>query len=99
MARQNKRVSLTCKCGTQYTLQTIHDLRSRSLNERCRANLNMNTVALWNYQESLIAVMAALGLGRDYARELDFARRMSKKFASPYTINIIEVPLEKRRDH
>jgi len=94
MARQDKRVSLTYQCGVSYTLQTIHDLRSRCLNERCRATLNMNTEALWKYQESLIAVMAALGLGRDYARELDFARRMSKKFASPYTINIIKVPLE-----
>jgi hypothetical protein len=96
---KQKRVCLTCKCGTPYTLNTIHDLRSRCVNERCRATLNMSTDGLWKYQESLIALMAALGLGRDYVRQLDFARRMSKKFASPYTINVIEVPLEKPPDH
>jgi len=85
-----KWVGLTCKCGTSYTLNTIHDLRSRCTS--CRATLNMSTEALWKYQESIIALMGALGLGRDYIRELDFARRMSKKFASPYTIDIIQVP-------
>ena len=33
--------------------------------------------------------MAALGLRRHYFRELDFAKRMSEKFASPCTIHII----------
>jgi len=97
-AERQKRVCLTCKCGTPYTLNTIYDLRSRCINECCRATLNMSPEALWKYQESLIALMGALGLGRDYARELDFARRMSKKFASPYTVNVIEVPLEKPPD-
>jgi len=58
----------------------------------------MNTVALWKYQESLLTLMGALGPNRAYLKELDFARRMSKKFGSPYTINIIEVPLEKPPD-
>ena len=73
-----------------YTLNTIHDLRSRCINESCRATLNMSTDQLWKYQESIIALMGALGLGCDHARELDFARRMSKKFASPYAIDIVE---------
>jgi len=86
-----KRVGLTCKCGASYTLNTIHDLRSPCVNERCRATLNMGTEALWKYHESIIALMGALGLGCDHARELDFARRMSKKFASPYAIDIVEI--------
>ena len=60
--------------------------------------LNIGTEALWKYQESLIALMGALGLGRNYVRELDFARRMSEKFASPCTISVIEVPQEEPRD-
>jgi len=100
MATENrqKRVRLTCKCGTPYTLNTIHDLRSQCANERCRATLDMSDDGLWKYQESLIALMGALGLGRDYSRELDFAQRMSRKFASPYTINVIEVLAQKPRD-
>ena len=95
---QQKRVRLTCKCGTPYTLNTIHDLQNRCSNERCRATLDMSDDGLWKYQESLIALMGALGLGRDYSRELDFAERMSRKFASPYTITIVEVPQEKPLD-
>jgi hypothetical protein len=36
--------------------------------------------------------MGVMGLGRDYWKELDFATRISKKVASPYTIDIIEIP-------
>jgi hypothetical protein len=39
-----------------------------------------------------ITVMAVMGLGRDYWKELDFATRTSKKVASPYRIDIIEIP-------
>ena len=86
------RVRLTCQCGASYVLDTIHDLRSQCTNERCRAALNVSSTAqLWKYQESILALMGALGLGRDYTRELDFARRMSKKFASPYRIAVIEI--------
>ena len=60
--------------------------------------LNIGTEALWKYQESLIALMGALGLGRNYVRELDFARRMSEKFVCPYTVSVIEVPQEESRD-
>ena len=95
---QQRRVRLTCKCGTAYTLNTVHDLKSQCANKRCRATFDMNGEGLWRYQESLIALMGALGLGREYAQELDFATRMSKKFASPYTIDVIEVPLEKPPD-
>ena len=87
-----KRVRLTCNCGVSYTLKTIHDLRTRCTNERCRATLNMDAEGLWKYQESIMALMAALGLGRDYGKELGFARRMSEKFASPYSIEIVEMP-------
>jgi hypothetical protein len=52
----------------------------------------MGAEQLWKYQESLITLMGALGLGRDYRKELDFARRISRKFASPYTIDVIEIP-------
>jgi len=90
--KRQKRVGLTCKCGTSYTLHTIHDLRSRCINESCRATLNMSTDQLWNYQESIIALMGALGLGRDYQKELGQARRVSKRLASPYAIDIVEVP-------
>jgi len=36
-----------------------------------------------------MALMETLGLGRDYGRQLDFARRMSKKVGAPYVISII----------
>ena len=52
----------------------------------------MSTDQLWKYQESIIALMGALGLGRDYQKELGQARRVSKKLASPYTIDIFEIP-------
>ena len=74
-----------------YTLNTIHDLRSRCINERCRATLNMNPEQLWKYRESIIALMGALGLGRDYRRELGLAQRLSRKFVSPYAIEIVEI--------
>ena len=90
--KSQKRVGLTCKCGASYTINTIHDLPNRCINNRCRATLDMSDMNLWKYQESLITLMGALGLGRDHWNELNFARRMSKKFASPYTIDIIEVP-------
>jgi len=87
-----KRVGLTCKCGMSYTLHTVHDLRSHCINESCHATLNVSTDQLWKYQESIIALMGALGLGRDYQKELGQARRVSKKLASPYTIDIFEIP-------
>jgi hypothetical protein len=87
-----RRVCLICQCGMPYKLNTIYDLRSQCVNERCRATLNMNTDQLWKYQESLITLMGVLGLGRDYRRELDIVRRISKKFVSPYTIDVIEIP-------
>jgi len=37
-----KRVGLTCKCGTSYTLNTIQDLPNRCINNRCRATLDMS---------------------------------------------------------
>jgi hypothetical protein len=90
--KRQKRVRLTCQCGMSYTLNTIYDLQSRCTNERCRATLNMTGDKLWEYQETIIALMGVLGLGREYGKELGHARRMSKKLASPYTIAIIEVP-------
>jgi len=86
---KQKRVRLTCKCGTWYTLNTIHDLRSQCRNQRCRATLNLGPDDLWKYQESLMALMEALGLGGEYGRQLDFARKLSKKFESPYVISIV----------
>ena len=93
-----KRVQLTCKCGTPHTLNMIHDFPARCANERCRATLEMSDEGLWKYQESLIALMRTLGLRRDYLRELEFARKMSRKYAPHYTINVIEVQLEKPPD-
>jgi len=90
--RRQKRVGLTCKCGMSYTLNTIHDLRSRCVNETCRAALNMSSDELWRYQDSIIALMGALGLGRDCRKELGQARRVSKTLASPYAVDIIEIP-------
>ena len=90
--RRQRRVCLTCRCGVPYTLNTIHDLRSRCINERCRATLNMSIEQLWKYEGSIIALMGALGLGRPYWKKLDFARRISKKFVSPYSIDVIELP-------
>jgi hypothetical protein len=86
--REQKWVRLTCRCGRLYTLNTIHDLKSQCTNELCRAPLDMSSEGLWKYQQSLLALMAALGFGGNYTRELDFARRMSAKFASPYTIDV-----------
>jgi hypothetical protein len=36
--------------------------------------------------------MGVPGLGQDYGREWDFARRISKTSASPDTIDVIEIP-------
>jgi hypothetical protein len=89
--KKQKRVKLTCKCGASYILNTIQDLRSRCSNTQCHATLNMGAEELWKYQESIIALLEALGLERDYGKELGFARRMSEKFRSPFTIDIIEI--------
>ena len=51
----------------------------------------MSTEALWKYRESLMVLVRALGLGGDYWQELDFALRMSRKFASPFLIYVIEI--------
>jgi len=51
----------------------------------------MNPEQLWKYRESIIALMGALGLGRDYRRELGLAQRLSRKFVSPYAIEIVEI--------
>jgi hypothetical protein len=90
--KRQKRVRLTCKCGVSYTLNTLNDFRSRCINERCRTTMHMSPEHLWKYQESITALMGTLGLGRDYGKELGDARTLSKKFASPYTIDIIEIP-------
>jgi len=90
--QRDRRIRLTCKCGATHTLNNIKDLRSRCANERCRATLSMAQEELWEYQESIAALMAAMGLGRDYARELGNARSVSIKLSSPYTIDIVEVP-------
>jgi len=90
--KRQKRVSLTCRCGTSYTLNTIHDLRGRCINESCREALSISADELWKYQESLIALLGAIGLGRNYKKELDTARRVSEKLASPYTIEVLEIP-------
>jgi len=54
--------------------------------------LNVSADDLWKYQESLIALMEAIGFGRNYKKELDSARRVSERLASPYTIEIVEIP-------
>ena len=91
MLKGQKRVRLTCRCGESYLLNTIHDLPSRCANKRCGATLDTISVEnLWKHQESLITLMGVIGLGRDYRRELDFARRISRKVASPYTIDVVE---------
>jgi hypothetical protein len=54
--------------------------------------LNISADELWKYQESLIALMGAIGLGQNYKKELDTARRVSEKLASPYTIEVVEIP-------
>jgi len=90
--RGDRRIRLTCKCGATHTLNSIKDLRPRCENERCRATLNMAQEELWEYQESIMALMAAMGLGRNFAKELGNARSVYMKLASPYTIDIVEVP-------
>ncbi|HXW62352.1 MAG TPA: hypothetical protein VEJ45_07125 [Candidatus Acidoferrales bacterium] len=87
-----KRIRLTCRCGAAHTLTSIKDLQSRCGNQRCGATLNINQEELWEYQESLMALMAAIGLGRDFGKELVIARSVSMKLASPYAIDIIEIP-------
>jgi hypothetical protein len=54
--------------------------------------MHMSPEHLGKYQESIMALMGTLGLGRDYGKELGDARTLSRKFASPYTIDIIEIP-------
>ena len=89
--KSQKRVGLTCKCGASYILNTIHDLPNRCINNRCRATLDMSDMNLWKYQESLLTLMATLGLGCDHWKELDFARRISKKVAASYTVGMSEI--------
>jgi len=90
--RRDQRIRLTCRCGAARTLNNIKDLRSQCTNDRCRITLSMAQEELWEYQESIAALMAAMGLGRDYTRELGNARSVSIRLSSPYTIDIIEVP-------
>jgi hypothetical protein len=52
----------------------------------------MSLEELSEYQESIVALMAALGLGHAYEKELDKARKVSKKLEAPYSIDIIEIP-------
>jgi hypothetical protein len=52
----------------------------------------MNQEELWEYQQSLMALMAAIGLGHDFGKELGNARSASMKLASPYTIDVIDMP-------
>jgi hypothetical protein len=86
-----KRVRLTCKCGTSYMLNTILDFPNRCANERCRAvpHMQMSDEELWEYQESLIALMAAIGLSRDYEPELSAAQRISRRLASFHRVEIV----------
>jgi len=90
--RKDQRIRLTCKCGATHRLDSINDLQPRCPNERCRATPNMAQEDLWEYQESIIALMAAMGLGRNFVKELGNARNVSRKLASPYTIDIVETP-------
>jgi len=73
-------------------LYTIHDFRNRCANQRCHAMPNLSADELWKYQESLVSLMAAMGLGRDYQTELSAVRRVSRQLASSYTIEIVEIP-------
>lgn len=89
-AASQKRVSLTCKCGESYTLNTIHDFPSPC--KTCGATLDKSAENFWKLQESLLTLMRAIGLGRDYSKELGFAKRISKNVRSPYTLKIVEIP-------
>jgi len=94
MAKQEreKRVRLTCKCGMQYVLNTVNDLRRRCTNEPCRATMHMSPEEIWEYHACLRALIKALALEYDYQRELKIAHNLSVMFESPYTIDIVEIP-------
>ncbi|HXW62350.1 MAG TPA: hypothetical protein VEJ45_07115 [Candidatus Acidoferrales bacterium] len=62
------------------------------MNDRCRATPNLSADQLWEYQDSLIALMAALGLGRSYEKELNDARKISRRLAYPFSIDVVEIP-------
>jgi hypothetical protein len=91
-ASRGQRVRLTCKCGVPYTLNTVADLRTRCMNERCRAMMNMTISELREYQRNLKALTKALELGRDYGQALETANLASSGGKSPYTLDIVEVP-------
>jgi len=83
---------LTCQCGVPYTLNTVADLPSRCINERCRSMLNMNYRELKEYQRSLRALIEALEGGYDYQQAMETINRVSSGGKSPYSLDIVEVP-------
>jgi len=91
----NKRpkARLTCQCGVPYMLNTVADLPSRCINERCRSMLNMSFRELKEYQRSLRALIEALEGGYDYQKAVETVNRVSSGGRSPYSFDIVEVPV------
>jgi len=89
---KHQRARLTCQCGVPYTLNTVADLPSRCLNERCRSMLTMSINELREYQRSLRALIEALEGGHDHRQAMETANRVSRGGKSPYTLDIIEIP-------
>ena len=91
MTVKTQKVRLTCQCGVPYTLNTVADLPSRCINERCRATLNMSIREFWEYERSLKALIKALEGGHDYRQAMKTVNRASSMGKSPYTLDIIEI--------
>ena len=83
---------LTCQCRVSYTLNTVADLPTRCINERCRSMLNMSFREFKEYQRSLRTLIEALEGGHNYRQAMEIVNRVSSGGKSPYTLDIVEVP-------
>jgi len=88
---KHQKARLTCQCGVPYTLNTVADLPSRCINERCRSMLNMSIDELREYQRSLRALIEALEGGHDYRKAMETVNRASSRGKSPYSVDIVEI--------
>ena len=88
---KRRKTRLTCQCGMPYTLDTVADLPSRCVNERCRAMLMMSFRELKEYQRSLTALIEALEGGHDCRQAMETVKRVSRG-KSPYSVDTVEIP-------
>ena len=88
-----RKIRLTCRCSVPYILNTTDDFRSRCIEERCRATLNMSVREFREYKTSLKALIKVFKTGDDYRQVLETVTYPAVK--SHYSLDIIEIPTVK----